>query len=337
MNRAIAATLLVGAMMVPAVPAGAATITVTDARIQPNGNLLVTGKTAAASQQVKLDNRFVATSTPGKVFAFNIAYLPNDCVVALTAPGATATAVVANCGPSGMSPRGAWTATDSYQPDDLATFGGATWRARIVNLNKRPDLFPGNWERFLARGDTGPQGVRGATGATGGKGPLGPPGPAGPKGPTGNAGGTGATGTTTALVQTVDISGQLISGKTTPWSGYVFVSPQATVTLTAIQTITGVATLPIGAQVIPPLVLPLAAQFSFCYRLQAAADPPLEFVSGGAQSLNLRLARLQYAMNATVVPGVAGTYLVGLCLKTDVPSGAAMNFGYTNGWVRVTN
>jgi Collagen triple helix repeat (20 copies) len=226
---------------------------------------------------------------------------------------------------------------DSYQPDDLATFTGATWRAKTASINKRPDLFPGNWERFLARGDTGPQGLRGATGPTGGKGPQGPTGPAGPKGPVGDTGSEGPAGTTTALVQTVDISGQPFSFKLTPFSTYVFVSPQANVTVTATQTITGVATLPIGSQLGVGLTDPVTAEFTFCYRLQSAVTAPVEFVSGGAQTLPLREHRLQYAMNATAVPGVAGTYLVGLCLKTEAENGDDITFGYTNGWVRVTN
>jgi hypothetical protein len=56
---------------------------------------------------------------------------------------------------SGFNPLGAWVSATKYQPNDLVTSNGSTWRARRTNINKAPIAGP-NWEQFAAVGATGP-------------------------------------------------------------------------------------------------------------------------------------------------------------------------------------
>jgi hypothetical protein len=70
----------------------------------------------------------------------------------------------------GFNPLGAWSNAIRYQPDDLVTHLGQTYRAKITNTNKLPTN-TNNWELLVAKG---------ANGATGATGPTGPAGPAGP-------------------------------------------------------------------------------------------------------------------------------------------------------------
>jgi hypothetical protein len=166
------------------------------------GELVVDGSTPVANQSVSLDNLYNVTSNANKVFSFHISnYLPPDCIVDLKAGAATGTAVVANCGPRGVSPRGAWLANSKYLVDDLVVFHGSSWRAKLANIGLVPDTHPGNWEQFAAKGDVGatgpkgPAGAKGAAGETGPQGPMGAAGPQGPVGPQGPKGDTGITGT----------------------------------------------------------------------------------------------------------------------------------------------
>jgi hypothetical protein len=63
----------------------------------------------------------------------------------------------------GFNPRGAWSNAVTYQPDELVTQNGQTYRAKLTNLN-RSTTNTTIWETLAAKG---------ATGATG---PQGPPG-----------------------------------------------------------------------------------------------------------------------------------------------------------------
>jgi hypothetical protein len=204
--RGVTALLVATVAILSTAPAWAAGLTISDAKVE-GGLLVVTGKSPVINQKVKLDGLFTETSNASRVFTFGISdYLPPDCIVQLTAGSKTATAVVANCGPKGVSPRGAWNNTDNYIPDDLVTDQGSSWRAKVANVAKRPSTHPGNWELFAAKGDRGPKGGKGATGAAGPEGPAGPQGPQGltgaqgpqgipgPQGPKGDPGVSGSTG-----------------------------------------------------------------------------------------------------------------------------------------------
>ena len=55
----------------------------------------------------------------------------------------------------GFNPAGAWLNTNKYQPDDLVTQNGQTYRAKITNQNRTPNHVT-YWELFAAKGAPGP-------------------------------------------------------------------------------------------------------------------------------------------------------------------------------------
>ena len=93
-------------------------------------------------------------------FGFSLVYHPGDCVVGVqklispTSLGAATSALVANCGPAGVTPRGAWTQSADYVRNDLVTYLGSTWRARRGSSNKLP-VSGADWEQFAAAGEDG--------------------------------------------------------------------------------------------------------------------------------------------------------------------------------------
>lgn len=176
----------------------APSIIVTDAKVQ-GGKLVVTGQTPGASQQISLDGRFTITSTAQKAFAFNLSnYLPSDCIVELKVGALTNSAIVANCAATGLAPRGAWIASGTYLKNDLVTFQGSSWRAKLNNKGKAPDTNPTIWEKFASKGGAGAMGAAGPRGLTGATGPAGAQGAAGPTGPQGPVGPQGPAGTAPA-------------------------------------------------------------------------------------------------------------------------------------------
>jgi hypothetical protein len=67
----------------------------------------------------------------------------------------------------GFNPTGAWSSATTYQPDDLVTHNGQTYRAKLTGNNK-PVTNTTYWELLVTKG---------ANGANGATGPQGPPGP----------------------------------------------------------------------------------------------------------------------------------------------------------------
>lgn len=219
----------------------AAGLTITDAKVE-GGRLIVTGQSPGANQPVKLDNSFTVTSNAAKAFAFSLAgYRPSDCIVEIRAGTLAAKAVVARCGASGISPRGAWAAGAAYLANDLVAFLGSSWRAKAASTGKRPDANAAFWERFASKGDRGATGPRGAIGATGATGPAGPQGPAGA---TGGAGATGATGAH-GKDNVVDVQPLEACVGTIPPNTDTFVLSSVSVTLGANDGLIASATLPI--------------------------------------------------------------------------------------------
>jgi len=117
-------------------------------------------------------------------------------------PGQTSPSTAADWQMSarGFNPLGAWSNATLYQPDDVVTFNGQTFRAKLTKRASQPA--PSQFWELLAqkgaqgeqgeRGDAGPRGpagAAGAAGATGAKGDQGDAGPAGPAGPQGPMGG----------------------------------------------------------------------------------------------------------------------------------------------------
>jgi hypothetical protein len=57
----------------------------------------------------------------------------------------------------GFNPSGAWSNAPTYQPDDMVTHSGQTYRAKITNTSKQPP-HAASWELLAAQGATGPAG-----------------------------------------------------------------------------------------------------------------------------------------------------------------------------------
>ena len=167
--------------------ANAADVSVTDAKIE-GGKLVITGTTAAPNTWVRLDGQTISTfnvkSGADGAFGFSLVYHPGDCVVGVqklispTSLGAATSALVANCGRDGVTPRGAWNQSADYVRNDLVTYLGSTWRARRGSSNKLP-VSGADWEQFAAAGEDAEAGadVAGADGiAPAADTPIGPAG-----------------------------------------------------------------------------------------------------------------------------------------------------------------
>ena len=59
---------------------------------------------------------------------------------------------MANCGPAGVTARGAWAEAAAYVRNDLVTHEGSTWRARRNNAGNQPQA-GADWEIFAAAGE----------------------------------------------------------------------------------------------------------------------------------------------------------------------------------------
>jgi hypothetical protein len=109
-----------------------AAITVTNAKIAA-GVMTVSG-TSTTGTHVSLDGLFTEPVGAGGAFSFSVPYHAEDCIVRLTSVGAPTVsarnAVVADCGPRGVIPRGAWLSTTAYVLNNLVTHAGSTWRAK---------------------------------------------------------------------------------------------------------------------------------------------------------------------------------------------------------------
>ena len=329
------ASLLAVISIAGARPADAAGITVTKSEIL-NGRLYVSGTTLAAGQQVKLDNRFAATSNASKVFTFYIAnYLPSDCIVDLVSGNATGVAVVAYCGARGLSPRGAWVSNVSYLTDDIVTFQGSSWRAKRNNLNKSPATNPTDWERFVAKGDpgqagpAGPAGAAGAAGSAGATGPAGATGAAGPAGPQGPVGPTGPQGPQgpSGIFATYSLSGSITGPIAANSNGYVFAGPTATIDLMSTDRLIVSATATLATTAFLG-----TAEFahSICYQSGGGTIQQL------APRSNASVGGLRTPFNSSVTSLIAaGQFRIGYCVY-NYGSTAIESVGVVTGWVIVT-
>ena len=180
-RRPAAGTLVLAALAASSSLAQAA-VSVTDARIE-GGKLVVSG-TAASGATLRLDGQegaaFNARTGADGSFSFSLVYHPGDCVVTLQSlvppyltAGESADALVANCGPAGVTARGAWAEAATYVRNDLVTHEGSTWRARRNNAGNQPQA-GADWEIFAAAGE-----VADASAAQAGAARVPPTGPAG--------------------------------------------------------------------------------------------------------------------------------------------------------------
>jgi hypothetical protein len=191
-----------------------------------------------------------------------------------------------------------------------------------------------------ATGATGATGAAGSPGPTGSQGPQGVPGALGPQGSTGATGATGATGPSgptgpagpSGIAATVSFSGAIpaISGAT--GAPYTFAGPTASVTITAVQRLTGSGFGVFGLTSGGPQLVDVG----MCYQL--AAGTITNFIgSAHYATVPVPAERRVYAASATVVPGVAGTYTVGFCVRNQHGTIAIDNNDYMNGYVQVTD
>jgi hypothetical protein len=324
-----------------------AKLTIAEAKIE-GGRLIVTGTATRSTQEITLDGRFTTATTPGlNSFGFRLAYHPIDCIVEVTAGRDRAVAVVANCGPAGVWPRGRWSSSAEYLKNDLVLFEGSTWRARTANQNEQPGESP-VWQRFAARGHTGATGPRGPTGATGPQGPVGPEGAEGPQGPPGEQGPAGPPGAEgppgdpgeqgpigpqgpPGVVRIASLTGGPVGSIETA-GAWAFVGRTASFNLTTTQRLTGSATLPIsninetGSETV---------DYDLCLQL---ADTPAPVGFSGSRFQSATIFDFDTELVATSgsrVPRVAGTYEAGLCVRTE-SSVTSLSAGNVNGWIMVT-
>ena len=100
------------------------------------GNLVIVGKTRVAGQTVKLDNTVATTvSDANRNFTFQLVYLPTDCIVELKVGTVIKTAVVADCGPKGVNPKGTCPerAPTAIMPLTAASSGPAKLPSAVEN------------------------------------------------------------------------------------------------------------------------------------------------------------------------------------------------------------
>jgi hypothetical protein len=164
------------------------------------GRLRIDGTAAAADVIVTIKGTsFATTSAPDTSFGFDVDYRTPDCRLTLETSGGTLALMIGSCGPQGVRPRGAWSATTQYLKDDLVLFGGSTWRALRTQRNKQPGGAgtAADWQLFAQRGSIGaqgPQGPAGPQGPVGERGLKGDRGPQGLRGPRGFEGPPGPSG-----------------------------------------------------------------------------------------------------------------------------------------------
>ncbi|MEJ8574086.1 hypothetical protein [Microbaculum marinum] len=306
----------------------AASLKLTVATIE-SGRLMVEGTAPEARQTVTLDSKFSVRSDGGRSFAFSISnYHPEDCIVALKAGEISATAVVGNCGVRGVTPRGAWKKSASYDTDDLVSHNGSTFLALRPGKGKVPGKDTRFWDKFVSRGAAGPAGPQGDPGPPGKAGPQGPAGaagPAGPAGPPGVAGPAGPQGPS-GVVQTVRIrESDFLT--VPPSTGFTILGSLPAVYFSADQRLTGSLSLnvQIGAD-------HTQVSYNLCYY----KDGALVLFNNEYLSMNISAGTERaLSISDTAVPGYNGSGSVGLCLKNWGPRDLYVY--RVNGWIQVTN
>jgi hypothetical protein len=339
-RAALTAALGVFAGGLGVLPAAAADVAITDAKVV-GGKLVVTGTTQTANMQIELDGgAFTGKSNGQKTFTFAVVYLPTDCIVEVNKVGAvqTAKAVVADCGPAGVQPMGPWKATTKYLENDLVTWQGSSWRAKTTSTNRTPSTSGGYWEQFVARGGpgeigpagpTGPIGLTGASGATGTNGSEGPQGTAGPQGPVGATGPQGPQGLQgiSGVVGSFYSRGEIPSLADT--GGYSFFGTNyATANINGDQTIIVEATATLGSTAVGGATL---ERLSICKRVSGSTtlvDNGADYASGLSVPQN---SRLPFSLSTRFSGLPAGAYDVGICYLTLFGQAATWN---NNDWVR---
>lgn len=314
-------------------------VTIKIARIAA-GKLQVSG-TATGGTQIKLDNTYTAKIGAGGAFSFNLTYLPPSCIASLTVVGTSAKvpAVVADCGPKGINPKGIWSTSASYVPNDVVFYLGSSYRALIANAGKIPSTAtaPATWQMFAQAGAAGPAGATGAAGPTGAQGAAGPTGPAGAQGPAGPAGAAGAKGATgptgaTGPQGSPGAHNTLIlpSSQSIAFSSTAkMISSFASITVAAGQKLM-MTDISYSARLINTTNSAIVSTFGACYAPAAGGTPTFlsqnKFMvqwSVPAQTTNFGESGTWSLAAATI--GAAGTYTVGFCIQGNAALEMAFN------------
>ena len=191
-------------------------------------------------------------------------------------------------------------------------------------------------------GPQGPMGPQGIPGSTGSQGPAGTPGsngtngaqgPAGAQGPQGAQGATGPAGATSiaASLQFAGSIGSITGGASV---GYVFAGPTSSVTISGTQRLTGAATGVFGLEIGTGSTVTQNTDFGMCYQLGAG---PITNFTGNYTTVPVPAERRAYSATMSAVPGTAGTYTVGFCIRNRGGTVSISNNDFMNGWVQVTN
>ena len=177
-------------------------VVIAEAKID-KGLLVVTGASSiGTSVQMDLFDP-VLIDPVTRTFSISEVYVPADCIVDLEITGSAtfhSAAVIANCSPANLIPRGNWDTAATYYLNDLIYFGGSTYRAINPGPLVNKSIPPGGtnwkkyWQVFASEGASGLAGPRGPAGADGLAGPAGADGAEGPQGPRGAKGDQGDTG-----------------------------------------------------------------------------------------------------------------------------------------------
>jgi hypothetical protein len=250
-------------------------------------------------------------------------------------------AVVADCGPRGVNPKGAWSPVATYAIDDVVISLGSSWRAKAANLNKPPSSYPGVWEKFASKGDqgttgptgssgpVGPQGPAGTTGPQGTTGPAGPqgaPGPQGVVGPQGSPGPQGPSGVVTTFSLTGQPGTTSIAANSSVW---VFVGPTVTVNMTSGDRITATAGLPLGTT-----ALFGTADFAHSLCAQVNGAGPINPLIPGLYHV-AQVGGLRTTFNSSITATMTiGSYKIGFCIR-NYGSTVIDKVDVVNGWVMV--
>lgn len=118
-----------------------------------------------------------------------------------------------------------------------------------------------------------------------------------------------------------------IAGGGTGWS---FIGPTATVTITATQRLSGNGNAPMALGSGGPQ----SVNVSLCYQLGAGAITT--FMGSAYSIVEMTTTRFPYSQTGSVVPGVAGAYTVGYCVWNSGALAISDN-DYVQGYVQVTN
>jgi hypothetical protein len=337
-----AAPALAAQQTAPSIAASGGTpgLTITQAALLA-GKLSIAGTASNIGVVVRINGTsFTATANAERKFSFNVAYRTSDCRIILATSTGWLQFMIGNCGP-GTIAQGPWAATKLYNPGDLVTYQGATYRSVNISRNQVPATALTYWQPYAARGLPGPQGPRGYAGLPGPTGPAGPAGMAGAPGPMGPAGANGAPGPAGPQGPTGIVTRAVFRGdpgwRIDSSSYWIFIGPTVEVTVAAGQKLTGAATVPLGCA--PSCGGGVSGSVNFwhdlCYQLMPAGAP-LAFNGPDFQDSELSTTRIPYSVVGSAAPPTAGVYRVGYCVW--LPTGVAItDTDRMTGWVMVHN